>query len=260
MGETQPTECSIIRKLNRSKFGNMSYLLATQYDEILYQSIGLDTQQTAHFFRSKYLDNREHNPDFSIELADAIQRLMSRYQDKCNAHRMYTKDENGNLVSVDRNVSIPANYILPVSNSNPIDGRRIDTNTLEVLVNAWKQYEEQTKIGKAENEQDSNENNTSTAGRLKVKWKGNAAQFGQLIIELIGKGYIEKPTSSYLKDANFWLSVFDMNTGADNLANQLNENKNTISGKDAGKLNLPHIAKLTGNKGNSENEERTVGE
>jgi hypothetical protein len=223
----------------------MSYLTPNQYDEILNQSIGLDTQQTAQFFRSKYLDNREHNPDFSIELANAIERLMSRYQDRCNAHPMYTKDENGNQVSVNKNLSIPANFIFPASNLVSIDGRRIDINTLEVLVNAWKQFEEQTKIGKAENEQDSNENNTSTAGRLKVKWNGTPSQFGFIINELIGKGYMIKPTGSFERDAEFWMSVFDINTTLGTLAKELSSNTNSLSSDDGRELILPLIRKLS---------------
>jgi hypothetical protein len=82
-----------------------------------------------------------------------------------------------------------------------------------------------------------------------LNWKGTPAQFGFIINELIGKGYLERPTSSFNKDAQFYLSIFDIKTTngkttIGNLANEINENKNSFSGANAAKFSIPNKDKL----------------
>lgn len=79
----------------------------------------------------------------------------------------------------------------------------------------------------------------------RLKWIGTPAQFGFMINELIGKGYIERPTGSFNKDAEFYLSLFDINTTVGNLANEVNENKNSLTGTNAAKFTIPHKDKLS---------------
>lgn len=83
-----------------------------------------------------------------------------------------------------------------------------------------------------------------TGTNVKLKWLGTVSQFGFIINELIGKGYIEKPTSSFPKDAKVYLSHFDINTTEGSLIKEINENSNSIAGSNAGKLSLPPINKL----------------
>lgn len=83
----------------------------------------------------------------------------------------------------------------------------------------------------------------------KLKWKGTPAQFGFLIIELIGKGYLEKPTSSYSKDANLYLDIFDIRvkdklTTVATIAKEINDLSNSLSVENARLLTLPDIEKL----------------
>ena len=59
----------------------------------------------------------------------------------------------------------------------------------------------------------------------KIKWKGKPSQFGHLIIELIGKGWIELPTKSYNKSAEFLMNLFDINTTKGNLSKEINPNE-----------------------------------
>lgn len=63
----------------------------------------------------------------------------------------------------------------------------------------------------------------------KIKWKGKPSEFGYLITELIGKGWIELPTKStksYNKSANFLLNLFDIDTTQGNLSKEINPNEN----------------------------------
>lgn len=79
----------------------------------------------------------------------------------------------------------------------------------------------------------------------KLKWTGTPAQFGFIINELIGKGYIEKPTGSYNKDAEFYFSIMDIDTTPGNLSNEVNINKNSFSANNAGKFKIPSKDKLS---------------
>lgn len=84
----------------------------------------------------------------------------------------------------------------------------------------------------------------------KLKWLGTPAQFGHLIIELIGKGYLDKPTISFNKDAEFYLSIFDIKTKngkttIGNMANEINENKNSLSATNVVKFKIFHKDKLS---------------
>lgn len=79
----------------------------------------------------------------------------------------------------------------------------------------------------------------------KLKWTGTPAQFGFIINELIGKGYIEKPTGSYNKDAEFYFSIMDIDTTPGNLANEVNLNKNSFSANNARKFKIPSKDKLS---------------
>jgi hypothetical protein len=59
----------------------------------------------------------------------------------------------------------------------------------------------------------------------KIKWKGKPSQFGHLILELIGKEWIELPTKSYNKSAEFLLNLFDIDTTKGNLSKEINPNE-----------------------------------
>lgn len=81
----------------------------------------------------------------------------------------------------------------------------------------------------------------------KLKWLGTPSQFGFIIQELIGKGYLDRPTSSNQQDAKIYLSIFNINTTEGTLAKELSENTNSITPENAGKLKMTHINKLSNN-------------
>jgi hypothetical protein len=247
MGEAQPNECSIIRKLNRSKFSNMSYLMPNQYDEILYQSIGLDTLQTTLFFRSKYLENKEHNPIFPFELSNAIGRLFEKYKSLNYSNPLYTNDENGKPVYIEKNTSIPINSLFPASICGTLDGRRIDTNSFHCLIDAWNFFNDQIKLGNetdsTESEQQENQDEILKTRQPKVKWKGAPSHFSYIIGELIDKGYMDKPAGTFNRQATFWLSIFEIATTHGTLAKELSTCSLTVD--NIRLFNIPDITLLS---------------
>lgn len=80
----------------------------------------------------------------------------------------------------------------------------------------------------------------------KLKWLGTPAQFGFIIQELIGKGYLEKPTGSFAKDANVYLQLFDIQTKPATLAKEIStgENQNSLSSTNRAKIKIAHKDQL----------------
>lgn len=75
----------------------------------------------------------------------------------------------------------------------------------------------------------------------KLKWLGNTAQFGFIIQELIGKGYIERPSSSYAKDVEILLQHFDVDAKASSIEKEIStgEGQNSLSTGNRTKFRIP---------------------
>ena len=78
----------------------------------------------------------------------------------------------------------------------------------------------------------------------KLKWNGTPSQFGFILQELIGKGWIERPTNSHKKDAEFIMQLFEINTTIGNLENEINPNKNSLTSNNSMMFKIPNINKL----------------
>jgi hypothetical protein len=78
----------------------------------------------------------------------------------------------------------------------------------------------------------------------KLKWTGTAAQFGYIMQELIGKGYIEKPTGSFPKDAEIYLEHFEIDGKKSTLIKELSETQNSIANTNRALLKIAPIDKL----------------
>ncbi len=78
----------------------------------------------------------------------------------------------------------------------------------------------------------------------KLQWQGTPAEFGFIIDLLIQGNYLEKPTSSFLKDANFYLKHFNINTTVGTLSKEVSEKTNSISINNRNKIIIPHRDKL----------------
>jgi hypothetical protein len=85
---------------------------------------------------------------------------------------------------------------------------------------------------------------TIQTSNQKLKWTGTPSQFGFIIDLLIQGGYLEKPTSSFAKDANFYLQFFDIETTNSTLAKELSEGTNSLATKNRKKITIPNKDKL----------------
>lgn len=114
-------------------------------------------------------------------------------------------------------------------------------------------------------EQATNKSNAITENKVEVKasfdnpartktklvWKGTPAQFGFVMAELIGKGYLEQPAGSHNQTAEILLQIFDVaspSTGKattkGTLAKEINPNSNSLSVENSRKFTIPAIDKL----------------
>lgn len=78
----------------------------------------------------------------------------------------------------------------------------------------------------------------------KLKWNGTPSQFGFIIDLLIQGGYLEKPTSSFTKDANLYLQHFDITTTPKTLSIEISEISNHLSTENRKRIIIPHKDKL----------------
>jgi len=78
----------------------------------------------------------------------------------------------------------------------------------------------------------------------KLEWIGTPSQFGFIIDLLIQGGYLEKPTTSFAKDANFYLQHFDINTTPGTLSIEVSEKTNHLSTENRKRIIIPHKDKL----------------
>lgn len=79
----------------------------------------------------------------------------------------------------------------------------------------------------------------------KLKWTGTPSQFGFIIDLLIQGGYIKKPTTSFAKDANIYLSLFDIDTTVATLTKEVSENTNNLEATNRIKFKIPLKSDLT---------------
>lgn len=105
------------------------------------------------------------------------------------------------------------------------------------------QVNTETHTDKAEPEPFEDTENSDVTPK-KLKWTGTAAQFGYIMQELIGKGYIEKPTGSYAKDAEFYLQHFEIEGKKSTLIKELSETQNSFSNTNRALLKITPKEKL----------------
>lgn len=99
----------------------------------------------------------------------------------------------------------------------------------------------------ADNEPATSEPAAMPTDRPKLKWLGTPAQFGFIIQELIGKGYLERPTASYKKDAEIYRSMFEIIGEKSTLEKEIStgDSQNSLSPKNRAQIKIPNIDKLT---------------
>ena len=113
---------------------------------------------------------------------------------------------------------------------------------LQELKNKRKEYAEHATA--TEQVYNDTSNTSEISDLQKLEWLGTPAQFGFIIQELIGKGYIARPTSSFARDAIILLSHFNIETTPGTLAKEINSVSSSLSTDNARLLSIPHINKL----------------
>lgn len=92
--------------------------------------------------------------------------------------------------------------------------------------------------------EDLNNSNVISQSLQKLKWLGTPAQFGFVIQELIGKGYLEKPAGSNAKDVKALLEHFEVNGKESTIEKELSVNQNSMSANNRSRFRVPQIDSL----------------
>ena len=80
---------------------------------------------------------------------------------------------------------------------------------------------------------------TETSPQKKIKWTGTPSQFGFIIDLLITGGYLKKPSTSFAKDAEYYSTIFDIDTTPGTLAKEVSENTNSLNTENRKKFKIP---------------------
>ncbi len=104
------------------------------------------------------------------------------------------------------------------------------------------------------NRQPLQEESEFVSTKIKIQWKGSPALFGYIILELVGKGYIEPPRHggewSYAKLAKLCFQYFEIHnnkgevTTLENLIKEINPNKCTLSDTKRARFTIPDLSDL----------------
>lgn len=81
----------------------------------------------------------------------------------------------------------------------------------------------------------------------KLKWLGTPSQFGFIFQELIGKGFLQPPATSYKKMADAFLEHFEIETTSPSLSKELSTNEtsgNSLSSNNRSKFKIPNLNQL----------------
>lgn len=86
----------------------------------------------------------------------------------------------------------------------------------------------------------------------KLKWNGTPSQFGWLFLELANKGFIEIPQTaqqnSHSKYAKVCFDLFEIDTTLENLKNELNPKRNSLTYANREEFKIPYLTDITKGK------------
>jgi hypothetical protein len=189
----------------------MSYLLQSDYSEMIYNSINLESNLIADYFISEYEKNKDKNIDFINQLSNSIYL----FESVINKHKEFIKTTD---ISSDE-----FNYFNHVFSDYSFTDKEktLKYSDLINLIEGLKLFIDITEDNSTENEE--------FVINKKIKWNGGPSDFGFLINELIANGWIDKPYNNHSKNANFFYDLFDIDTTIGTLASELNENRNSLS-------------------------------
>src|SRR4051812_35642422 len=110
------------------------YLMPSQYKEIAINTIGLNVEQTANYFKSKFCLHKDHNPDFKNELAAAIVGLDNVLEDKVAFVRAAAYEKYKNINIDWDSYSYPMNHL-----------KSLNKETIGTIVEGYNLFKEKIK-------------------------------------------------------------------------------------------------------------------
>jgi hypothetical protein len=246
----------------------MSYLSNISYYKIIEKALLLEKERIPFYFINQHNLFIKTNLDFKESLSlyiGNIEKQLNKFLKNVQIEKkigLKEADKGGNFIyyldGILTTVEVVEKKIEPIE-SNEYDiftieppfnpGLKINTNKIYELREGFNIFNNHIL-----NKQD--EITTQNLAKTKLKWKGSPAQFGFLIQELIGKGWISKPTGSFLKDAKFLMELFDINTTPGNLENEINPNRNSLTKNNSILFKIPSIESLSQRESNARVSER----
>lgn len=233
----------------------MPLLDKTQYGIILFATNKfIEIEDIKDHFIAEYRRNVIDNPKFIEKLSQIVQ-YVKKNVDEVRKEQIQTDKENGYKDFGGVQIGDKEYYKYRFSAKRlgfgliafP-GGGRISYSKMIDVEKALKLFRDQVKNKKEMGTKSLTQSEKNNL-KKKLEWKGTPAQFGFFIIELIGKGYLEKPTGSYKKDAKLYLDFFDIKaddtpTTEGTIAKEISSTTNSISSSNAQKFKLPNIDKL----------------
>jgi hypothetical protein len=216
----------------------MTFLLPKNYHSIIEFAIDLkEEEDIQHFFFNQYQLHNPTNTNFINKLKETIFELENRFNLLIKRHEESWEEakewceKEGKEYKVLK-ITDWANesffYLNGVLNRDfPLawNGKEYKLFTIKKLEEIKLGFEQFIEMNIIEKEIEEIEKIDLSK---KIKWKGKPSQFGFLILELAGKGWIDLPTNSYKSGAKYLLEIFDVDTTFQNLENEINPNKNSL--------------------------------
>ncbi len=215
----------------------MTFLLPKDYHSIFEFSIGLKEKDIPHYFSNQYQKHNSSNSNFVRNLKDLFSELENRFQFLIQHYNERYLNEYSRIKENE-----VENKVKKISNWDDESFWYFEGVIERPFPIAWHQKQHKRITIKKFNEiksgfedfiemrvkDDEIEDFQKNILSKKIKWKGKPSQLGFLILELVGKGWIELPTNSYKKSAKYLMELFDVETTHNNLENEINPNKNSL--------------------------------
>lgn len=213
----------------------MTFLLPKDYHSIIEFAIDLNEKDIPHYFFNQYQLHNPTNTNFVSNLKETIYELESRFNlliDRYNSDWEKAKIEINDNEIVKRKIIDWSNhsffYLNGILNFH-FPPAWLNTNYRIFTPNKYKEiksgFDEFIELHIEEKEI---EEIQKIDLPKKIKWRGKPSQFGFLILELAGKGWIDLPTNSYKSGAKYLMEIFDVDTTNNNLENEINPKKNSL--------------------------------
>jgi len=205
----------------RTSIEKKTWILASFCDWVkvnrVYSPTPLQELENLHQFYTEINNDLFEATEEMLKLADHI-------------HTLPTKESKLNCLN--RELAYLAQYSGDFEGSKEVEAYK--RNYLKTEIEYWEKYRDEPS-----SEQGANE---------KIKWLGTPAQFGYIMTELIGKGFVEPPL--YNGEPNFsgltrlCFQAFNIDTTPGNLKNEMNPKRNTLSDTKRQKFTIPNISDL----------------